>query len=256
MIVTLCGKGGVGKTTVSALLLDELARHGYPGPALVVDGDPASTLSLALGFPEPPATIADIRPVLPLDARTKRNLPAGISVGEYALTQIKEKGVLIRRQLGQMPVDIMVMGQGEGAGCYCSLNQALSMALNQLVHRYPLVLIDNEAGLEHISRYRLKRADFFLVVTLPDRAAQAVAQRIMDTAAKIKIEIGESWLVFNQAPPYYQPSGNGRLTLALPRTEALADLAPLGQPAVRIPAHDPIRRALQPLLKRIMPDYF
>ena len=256
MLITICGKGGVGKTTVSALLLDELARLGYAGRILVVDGDPASTLPLALGFPEPQATIADIRAALPLDAKAKRAMPAGVSTGEYTLTQIKEAGVLTQHQLRQMSLDLMIMGQGEGAGCYCSINHALSTALNGLVNQYSLVLIDNEAGLEHVSRYRLKRADFFVVVTLADKAAQSVARRIMDTAAKVKLEIGESWLVFNQVTPHVQLSSHGHPTLVLPRTEALAYLAPLDQPAVNIPADDPIRQALQPFLKQIAPEYF
>ncbi|GIK36969.1 MAG: ATP-binding protein [Chloroflexota bacterium] len=250
MIIAVCGKGGVGKTTVSALLLDELAACGYPGPVLAVDGDPASTLTLALGLPEPKSTVADIRDNLTLDARTVRSLPVGMTPARYVFQQVQEHGVLVSYQLRQMPLDLMVMGQGEGPGCYCSINNALALVLKKMIDRYSLILIDNEAGLEHISRYRLERADLFLVVTTPGCAAQSVAQRIIDTAVGVKVKIGETWKIFNQTPASFQPSHNGP-TIMIPPAPSIASLESEGRPVIEVAVDDPVRRALQPLLERI-----
>ena len=253
MIITLCGKGGVGKTTISAMILDELARAGYSGPVLAVDGDPASTLAMSLGLPTAEVTIADIRDNLQLDAKTVRGFPAGMSPAAYVHKQIKETGVLNSYQLYDMPLDLITMGQSEGAGCYCSVNNALSLVLKKLINRYALILIDNEAGLEHISRYRLERADLFLVVSTPHPKARSVAQRIMETAHGVNITIGESLVVFNQTPPGFQPEQNGYPTmpLAIPLSTALAEIEAMGKPVSELPAGDLVRQALRPILARI-----
>lgn len=251
MIISICGKGGTGKTTVSGLILDELARASYPGPVLAVDGDPASTLPMTLGLPDPLATLADVREKVTLDAQTIRRLPAGTSPASYVFEQMRVRGVLVSHQLRQMPLDLLVMGQGEGPGCYCSLNRALSIILNEMANCYPLVLLDNEAGLEHVSRYRLKRADLFLVVTMPNRAALSVAQRITATAKQLKIEIGESWRVFNQAPAGFQPAPNGP-TLIVPYTQGLANLESQGKSVVALPADHPLRQAVSPLVEQVL----
>lgn len=254
MIVTLCGKGGVGKTTISAMLLDELARAGYPGPVLAVDGDPASTLAMSLGLPASEVTIADIRDNLQLDAKTKRNLPKGMPPAVYAYKQVQETGALLSYQLRDMPLDLITMGQGEGPGCYCDVNHALSSVLKKLVHRYALILIDNEAGLEHISRYRLERADLFLVVATPNPKARSVAQRIMATAHEVNIAIGESMVIYNQIPPGFHPEQNGYPTmpLTIPHSSTLAEIEMLGKPIDVLPVDDVARQALQPILARIM----
>jgi CO dehydrogenase maturation factor len=251
MIISICGKGGTGKTTVSGLILDELARAGYPGPVLAIDGDPASTLSMTLGLPDPPATLADVREKVTLDAQTIRRLPAGTSPASYVFEQMRVRGVLVSHQLRQMPLDLVVMGQGEGPGCYCSLNRALSIILNEMAHCYPLVLLDNEAGLEHVSRYRLKRADLFLVVTMPNRAALSVAQRITATAKQLKIEIGESWRVFNQAPAGFQPAPNGP-TLIVPYTQRLTELQSQGKSLLALRADHPLRQAVYSLIEQVL----
>ncbi len=92
MIVALSGKGGVGKTTLLAVLLDELARRNYPGRMLAVDADPAMTLHLALGLPEPTATVAQVREAVELDAKTIRSLPPGTTPADYLLERLQAAG--------------------------------------------------------------------------------------------------------------------------------------------------------------------
>ena len=252
MIVSIAGKGGAGKTSLCAVLLDELARRGYSGPVLAVDADPATTLHLALGLPQPEATVADVRETTPLDARTIRILPEGNTVSNYARDMLRQAGVVSRHRLRQMALDSMALGQGEGPGCYCQINRALSMALSQIVSAYRLVLVDNEAGTEHVSRYRLPQADRLVVIVTPGRAAQTVGRRVLATARQVDMTIEATWTVFNQAPPgYCPPVDEAEVRLVVPASTGLAELDLAGQPAVALAADDPVRAALRPLVEGI-----
>jgi len=277
MIVTLTGKGGAGKTSLCALLLDELARCDEPGPVLAVDADPATTLHLALGLPEPEATVAAVRDETPLTAQVVRRLPPGDSVGDYVRRQLQAAGVIRTHLMQQLPVDLLAMGQGEGPGCYCNINRALAGALAQIVAGYRLVLVDNEAGVEHLSRYRLPQADLLAVVVTPGQAAQAVGRRIVATARQVGLATGATWTIYNQAPGDYRPpddchpAGDYRppgdcchpvgdyhpagdevaMNLIIPASAGLVALEQQGQPAINLPAADPLRAALRPLVEAI-----
>jgi CO dehydrogenase maturation factor len=253
MLVTISGKGGVGKTSVTSILLDELARHRFSGRVLAVDGDPAGTLSLALGLPEPLATLAQVRDATRLDARTVRGLPPGTSPAGYVLGQLQAAGVLAGRRLRAMPLDVLAMGQGEGPGCYCSINGALATVLEHILARYALVLVDNEAGLEHLSRYRIRRVDLFLVLTTPGGAAWSVARRILETARRAGMELVETGTLVNRvsASNGVHAYRNG-LSIALPESRELAALDLGGLPAVHLPDTSPLRAALHPLVDRLL----
>jgi CO dehydrogenase maturation factor len=255
MIISFAGKGGVGKTSLAALLLDELARQDYPGPILAVDGDPATTLHLALGLPEPPATVAGVRELTPLDAGTIRNLPAGLTPAGYVLERLQQSNVITRHQLRGMPLHFMAMGQGEGPGCYCHINQLLAQILNGLIEHYPLVVIDNEAGVEHLSRYRLERVDLFLVVTNPIPTARTVSARILQTARQVGLQIGTVGTILNRATN--RLSGRvlkgleAELSVAVGNSWSIYLLVQNGRPTVALPDHDPARAALKPILERV-----
>jgi CO dehydrogenase maturation factor len=251
MIVSIVGKGGVGKTSLCALLLDELARQGYAGSILAVDADPAMTLHMALGLPAPPVTVAQVRETVRLDAQTIQRLPEHMSAAAYLGQQLQAANVLRHYLLRRMPLHYLALGQGEGPGCYCHLNRALTAVLGQIVQRYDLVLLDNEAGLEHISRYRLDRADLLLVVMTPTRSAQAVARRLLETAQAVKLSLGEIWFVFNSHRCRQAHSSAESATLFVPLSANLADLELAGQPVVALPEHEPMRAALRPLLERL-----
>ncbi len=139
------------------------------------------------------------------------------------------------------------MGQGEGPGCYCRVNAALKTVLQWLITSYDLILVDNEAGLEHLSCYRLSRVDLFWVVTTPAPAAQAVARRVLETAGTVGVKIGESGLIFNRAT-----GSTGPAAAIVPPSQALIDLEGHGQPVVNLPDNDPVRLTLTPLLERLL----
>jgi CO dehydrogenase maturation factor len=251
MIASLSGKGGTGKTSMAALILDELARKGYSGRVLAVDGDPATTLHLALGFPEPAATLAAVRDAVTLNARAvNRMLPDDTSPTDYVRGKLEEAGVIAERRLRRMPLDFLAMGQGEGPGCFCDVNRALAAALELIAERYTLIIIDNEAGLEHLGRRRLNRVDFFLAVTTPSPTAWAVVRRILDTARQAEIALGETGVIVNRTSGRAHTPQEG-LTVLVPHSSELSVLDLCGRPVVELPDGAPARLALWPIVERL-----
>ena len=241
----------MGKTSVCALLRTELARQNFRGSIPAIDGDPAQTLHLALGLPAPPATIADVRDSVRLDAQTIQAMgKRGVSPAEYVWTQLTgAQAALVRYALRGKTVDYMAMGQGEGPGCYCKINTMLKTILSGLAGRYDLVLVDSEAGMEHISRYRLGRVDLFLTVLTPAPASRTVARRIMETTRNVGIEIGEQWVIYNQSPHGYPPAQTGaKRTITVPRAWEVLRLEGAGRPIVNLGDGLAVRRALQPVV--------
>ena len=254
-IVTVSGKGGVGKTTTAALLLDEMARAGYAGRLLVVDGDPAMTLYQALGQAPPPATVADIRDNTRLDARTIQALPEGISPAGYVAGRLLEAGVLNPQKLQEMSFDMLAMGWHEGSpGCFCSINNMLGLILQQLMDRYDLVIVDNEAGLEHLARYRVKHVDLFLVVYASSLASRIVAGRIRAVAEKVGMTATDTLGIYIATGNGQQDTMTAELPtdfLVVPFDPGLAGLT-AGRPVVAADRHSPVRQALGPLVARAL----
>lgn len=246
-IITISGKGGVGKTSLTALLIDEIARAGYPGPLLAVDGDPATTLHFALGLEPPEATVADIRDSLRLDAGTVRALPPGVLPTDHVREALLAAHVIRPAVLRRMRLDLLALGRSEGRGCYCAVNKALAAVLPDLADAYPLMVIDNDAGTEHLSRYRLHRADRFVVVFTPTRAARAVRARILKTAAAVGMETGQIVSILNRHPESKPACGAGLITIA--DSSAITTRNRADRPVIQLPDGHPARAALAPLVK-------
>ncbi len=189
--IGLVGKGGTGKTTIAALLLSVLMKAGVPGPILGVDADPASTLHYTLGVPEPRATVAGVREQL--QKAVRRRDPEAL----LRVQQVLDEAQVIAEI--QPNWHLLAMGQGEGPGCYCSVNANLGVALEALLGRYTWIVIDNEAGVEHLSRCRIQHVDAFLVVAQPARVSQQVARRILDTAQSVGITWQAAGLILNRS---------------------------------------------------------
>jgi len=255
-IIAVSGKGGVGKTTISALLVDELIRSGRSGPILAVDADPATTLHLSLGLPEPRTTIADIRDTVKLDAKTMRSLPQGETAADYVQRRVREAGVLQRYQLRGSDLDFLAMGRGEGQHCFCNINAKLKVVLNDLVKNYSLVVIDNEAGLEHLNRYRVPKVDLFLLVKTPGRASTEVVERILNAAASAKMEIGQTGYIFNRAWTEGQRAmkklNNGDLSVTLPRSNAVERAEIHSDPIIALDDDNSFRAGVRELAEIIL----
>ncbi len=248
VVVSVSGKGGVGKTATLALLLDGLALSPYTGRVLVIDADPAMTLHLALGLEEPLATLAEVRNSLTdLKVEQLRTLPDGM--GQYAIQQLQSLQALSRQRIRTLQFDMLSMGWGEGQpGCYCAINNTLSRAVESLVAHYDLVLVDNEAGMEHLSRHRIKHVDFFITVADGSEAARIVGERLLQVAKNVGLTVGE--VVYIRILSPYDRNASDDWGLIVPYSDQVRQVVST-MPVVFLDSQHPIRAALQPLVNRL-----
>ncbi len=188
-MVAIAGKGGTGKTTVCGLLIRYLRRSGKT-PILAVDADPDANLAGTLGM-RADKTIGGAREDF---FHSKGELPPGMPKEAYLEVKLHETVVEGK------DIDLLVMGRPEGAGCYCYINNALRKYLEILAKNYPYVIIDNEAGLEHLSRRTTQDVDVLLVVS--DYSANGIraARRIAELADELQLRVGKRFLVINGVP--------------------------------------------------------
>lgn len=187
--IAVAGKGGTGKTTLAALIIKYLLAAGRT-PILAIDGDPSSNLNLALGL-ELEATIGQIREEA-LDQAASGGLATGISRPDYFAYKVNE--CLVEGQ----GVDLLAMGRPEGPTCYCAANNLLRTSIDRLGNSYACVVIDNEAGMEHISRQTTRNVDHLFIVTDPTLRGLAAARHIVALIAELGARIGRSYLVVNR----------------------------------------------------------
>jgi CO dehydrogenase maturation factor len=184
--IAVAGKGGTGKTTVAALLIQCLCES-RKGPVLAIDADPDANLGQLLGI-RPEKTIGELREDI---LREMKNFPAGMSKADYVQAGLHQ---LIEEADG---FDLITMGQGEGPGCYCSLNNLIRKFSEDLTPSYPWVVMDNEAGLEHISRRTTSKIDLLLIVVNQNPVSFDTAKRIVHLADTLKNGIGRTYVVAN-----------------------------------------------------------
>jgi len=188
-VIAISGKGGTGKTTFAALGVRYLLEEGL-GPVLAVDADSNSNLDMALGI-DLTSTIGAVREDLSEKVQ-KRQLPAGMPKQDLLEMQIEQALVETKE------FDLMSMGRAEGPGCYCAINNMLRVFLDRLVENYRFVVIDNEAGMEHLSRRTARGVDMMFVMSDQSRRGLETAVRIKDLAREMKLEIRKVFLVVSR----------------------------------------------------------
>lgn len=242
-IIAVAGKGGVGKSTLSALLVQELAaRTGKV--ILAVDADPNSNLGEKLGVTVE-RTIGDLREDL-----VRRSEDVTGSKHQEAMYQLRLAMVEGR------DFDLVTMGRSEGRGCYCYVNNLLRTFLDEIMSQYGHVVIDNEAGMEHLSRRTCQRMDVLMVVSDASKVGLETASRILSLAREMEIDIGKSVLVINRVtgelPASLRemvPPGFSKLFL-LPHDAAVEELAMTSSQLTSLPNDSLLREAV----KRLIPE--
>lgn len=187
-VIALAGKGGTGKTTVAALMVRTL-KEKKKGSILAVDADPNSNLDEALGLP----SHQTIGQILDDISCHPEKIPAGFSKDAFIEFEIQ---TAIAEGNG---FDVLTMGRPEGPGCYCYVNNVLRNIMSKLIMEYDFVVIDNEAGLEHLSRRTTRSADALLVVADPTSVGLKAARRIVELVRELKIQTKKNLLILNRS---------------------------------------------------------
>jgi CO dehydrogenase maturation factor len=231
--IAMAGKGGTGKTTVAGFLIRYLVEKGKT-PILAVDADSNTNLNEVLGVP--------IRATL---GTAREEMKDGV------VKQGITKQMFMEMKLAEAVVegegfDLVAMGRPEGAGCYCAANSLLSMYLEKLIDNYPYMVMDNEAGMEHISRLTTKNVDILLVVSDPSMRGIEAAARINTLVDELKVRASNRFLIVNQArdgltDPLREAIAKHGLNLAgtMPKDELLYDFDMKGSPIVTLPDDNP-----------------
>ena len=245
MTIAVAGKGGTGKTTLSGLLVRYLVRRNH-SKILAIDADPSSNLHLVLGLPLN-QTVGDIRE----DARGAAQ--PGMSRQDwlgYAVRMAVEEGD---------DYDLLAMGRPEGQGCYCAANHMLRSIMDGINAGYDFVVMDNEAGMEHLSRRTTRDVDHLLLVSDASVRGMAAAEAMVALSKELEINVRNTHLVVNRVigdlPDALQDMAGqmGPALLAtLPYDPLLVDFDAQGRPLVELPDDAPMSRAVADMARRLV----
>jgi len=196
--IALAGKGGVGKTTIAGLIMKFFIHSGI-GPILAVDADPSSNLNMVLGIVLD-KTVGDIREDLLSQVKSSLlisgaamgSLPGGTSKRDYLDYHIRAS--LIESN----EFDLIAMGRSEGQGCYCAVNHNLRDILDKISQNYQYVIIDNEAGMEHLNRRTTRDVQHLIIISDSSQRGITAAERISEYRKQMDIHIENTYLVLNR----------------------------------------------------------
>jgi CO dehydrogenase maturation factor len=245
-IIAMAGKGGTGKTTVAGMLLRYLLEHGKK-PVLAVDADANSNLNEVLGL-EVDSSVGAAREEM------KK------SGGMVDMT----KDQLIEMRINQCLVeadgfDLIAMGQPEGPGCYCAANNLVAHFMDVLAKNYPYILMDNEAGMEHMSRLTTHAVDLLVLVSDPSWRGIQAASRLKDLAQALKIVVGRTALIVNRASNGLSDKAAAQieaqgLELAglIPEDPLIAEFDSQGRPTYQLPADSPALQAAYEIFAKLL----
>jgi CO dehydrogenase maturation factor len=235
-VIALTGKGGTGKTAVTAMLIRHLNNSTKKYRILAIDADPDANLADALGV-QIGKTIGDMREFM-----QQSRFTASPDTDKQALFEAKLFEILIEEN----GYDLLVMGKPEGSGCYCFVNNLLRAAMDKTTADYDLIIIDTPAGLEHFSRKTIPDLDDLIVVTDESRRGLTTGERIRDTAREIDLKYKNLYVIVNKVTPgsrdrvLENARGIGLSVIGtIPYDESLAKIDLVGDPIVGLPDESP-----------------
>ncbi len=246
--IAIAGKGGTGKTTLSALLVRCLREAGVR-PILAVDADPNSNLAEALGVASG-KQLAEIRE----EGSNPEGSPAS-GVGRVRAVEDE-----IQRAITEADgFDLVTMGRPEGPRCYCYVNNLLRKSLDELSRNYQAVVLDNEAGMEHLSRRTTNNVDFLLMVANPALPAIRAVQRILALSHQLPVTIGQRAVVLNRLPPQGVEAEvsrqlaeiDARSLTEIPQDDQVERAGAVGQDVFSLPEQSPALAAVRNVVERL-----
>ncbi|MCU0822033.1 MAG: AAA family ATPase [Spirochaetes bacterium] len=245
--IVIAGKGGTGKTLVSALLVRDQIKHGS---VLAIDADADSNLPEILGV-NVTKTVGDVREnLLAFKTRHTENV-------HMTPDKIMEQGIM-EAIVEEHKFDLLVMGRGEGEGCYCAVNNILRSIIDTQVKNYETTIIDSEAGLEHISRRTARDVDVMLVVTDTSARGLTTAKRVVELSDELRVDFGRILVVANKVTDATraiidEQAKKNRLEVIgyLPVNDQVAANDALGKSIWELPDDNPVVIAAQQVFQKI-----
>jgi CO dehydrogenase maturation factor len=257
--IALAGKGGVGKTTVAAMIIKYLAQN-QTGSILAIDADPSSNLNMVLGL-DLEWTIGDIRESMLEQVKSSLTnggaamgaLPGGVNKRDYLEYHVRSSLAEGAR------FDMIAMGRGEGQGCYCAVNHNLREVIDGMSRHYAYVVIDNEAGMEHLSRRTTQDVQHLVIVSDATRRGLVAAQRIADLRKELGIRVENSYLIINRVRGE-MPDDLGTLAQTIgvpvlgtvPEDGELTAFEASGRPLVDLGDNSPVFRAISSMTRQML----
>jgi CO dehydrogenase maturation factor len=247
--IAIAGKGGTGKTSVAALLVNLLSQKGL---VLAVDADPSTNLNQALGL-----SLDDSKTV----GRIREKMTEDVSKGRFSPTIAKQEylfGKIMESLVESKGFDLLAMGRPEGPGCYCAPNEFLRVSLDKLVkdYKYNYIVMDCEAGMEHISRQTTRDVDILLIMSDPTIRGITTAARMKDLIGELRSKIGKIGLIVNRVRGDLSPEikkaidESGLQVIALiPEDPDMAGLEMTGRPITELPQESPLRSKVKQMIE-------
>ena len=248
--IAVAGKGGVGKTTTCGMIIDYLCSKKQ-GPVLVVDADANANLNEVLGV-EVETSLGQIREEM-AQAELKGTLPAGMTKADYA--DFKFNSAIVEED----DFDMLVMGRTQGKGCYCYVNGVLKTQVDKYAKNYSYIVMDNEAGLEHVARGTLPKVDTMLLISDCSRRGIQAAARVAEIVEEMELKPATMGLIVNRAPDGKLDEGileeiekHGlKLLGVLPQDDGVYRCDCDGQPSAKLPDTNPVKAAVKKTMQSL-----